>query len=233
MDAAQLERDRDEHADEHQSPGQVLTEQALDDRAHQRRLRRGQRVGTDGHHVVQIQRRVSDDQRRDQHADDQADLLIDGRGANDEAGLEVLRRRAGIRGGNADDGADAQRDRRVASPVQPSATKIVQVRISVAMVIPEMGFDDVADQADDARRDGDEEEAEDRSISTAARKLPCVGIPGATARKSASSSVPTSTTVIGMSRSVRELRGRAAPSRRSPSCFRGTTRRSSGSCARA
>src|SRR4029453_12558972 len=31
----------------------------------------------------------------------------------------------------------------LASPVQPSATKIVQVRISVAIVIPEIGFDEL------------------------------------------------------------------------------------------
>src|SRR6187551_151691 len=30
-----------------------------------------------------------------------------------------------------------------ASPVQPIATKIVQVRISVAMVMPEIGFDEL------------------------------------------------------------------------------------------
>ena len=34
--------DRDEHADEHEAPRQVLAEQALDDRRHQRRLRRRQ-----------------------------------------------------------------------------------------------------------------------------------------------------------------------------------------------
>ena len=56
-----------------------------------------------------------------------------------------------------------------------------------------------------------------------ARKLPCVGILGATARKIASSSEPPSTTVIGMSRSVRSRAARRPCRRRSPSRCRGTT----------
>src|SRR6185503_307964 len=90
MDAAQLERDRDEHADEHQAPRQVLAEQSLDDGRHQRRLRRRQRAGPDHHHAVQVERRHADHQRRRDDADEQADLLVDRRGADDVAGLEVL-----------------------------------------------------------------------------------------------------------------------------------------------
>ena len=78
----------------------------------------------------------------------------------------------------------------------------MQVRISVAIVIPEMGFDDVPIRP--TMRDDTVTKKKPKTIvSTAARKLPCVGIPGATARKIASSRLPTRTTSSGMSRSVR------------------------------
>ena len=47
------------------------------------------------------------------HADDQADLLVERRRADDVAGLEILRRVAGVGGRDADDRADPERDRRV------------------------------------------------------------------------------------------------------------------------
>ena len=156
VDAAQLERHRDEDADEHQAPRQVLAQQALDDRRHQRRLRRRQPPASRSPNTLcrySVVKPMTNGRGDD--ADDQADLLVDRRRADDVAGLQILRRVAGVRGRDADDGADAERDRaRSASPVQPSATKIRQVRISVAIVMPEIGFDEDADQAGDARRHG-------------------------------------------------------------------------------
>src|SRR5687767_12477805 len=88
------------------------------------------------------------------------------------------------------------------SPVQPSATKIVQVRMSVAMVMPEMGFDE--DPISPTIRD-DTVTKKKPKITTRidATKLPCVGSRGASARNRARRTVPASTSVIGMSRSVR------------------------------
>src|SRR5688572_23435387 len=88
------------------------------------------------------------------------------------------------------------------SPVQPSATKIVQVRISVAIVIPEIGLDD--DPISPTMRDETVTKKKPKiTTSTEATKLPCVGSRGASARNRARRRVPPSTSVIGMSRSVR------------------------------
>src|SRR6266511_3207868 len=92
-----------------------------------------------------------------------------------------------------------------ASPVQPSATNIRQVRISVAIVIPEIGLDEVP--INPVIRDDTVTKRNPKMITrTAARKLPCVGIFGATARKTASSSDPPRTNIVGISRSVRRDR---------------------------
>src|SRR5687767_6387534 len=88
------------------------------------------------------------------------------------------------------------------SPVHPSATKIVQVRISVAIVIPEIGLDD--EPISPTILDDTVTKKNPNTITRIeTTKLPCVGSPGASARNNASTTVPTSTTVIGMSRSVR------------------------------
>ena len=84
----------------------------------------------------------ADDDRRRHRADHQADLLRARRGADQVAGLQILRGGAGVGGGDADHAADAQRHRLVESPVQPMPTKMRQVAISVAIVMPEMGLDD-------------------------------------------------------------------------------------------
>src|SRR5215218_3035974 len=95
------------------------------------------------------------------------------------------------------------------SPVQPSATKIVQVRIRVAIVMPEIGLDD--DPISPTMRDETVTKKKPKITTRMdATKLPCVGSRGATARKRARSTVPTSTSVIGMSRSVR-VRAAAPP----------------------
>ena len=106
MHAAQFERDRDEHADQHQAPGQVLREQALDERRHQRGLRRRDGCRADAEDLVHVEHRHADDERRGDDANRQTQLLVDRRGADDVAGLQILRRVAGIGGADADDGAD-------------------------------------------------------------------------------------------------------------------------------
>ena len=78
------------------------------------------------------------------------------------------------------------------SPVQPSATNTRQVTISVAIVIPEIGFDEVPIRP--VMRDDTVTKRKPKTMTRiAARKLPCIGIFGATARKIASSSDPPST----------------------------------------
>ena len=74
--------------------------------------------------------------------------------------------------------------------------------MSVAIVIPEIGFDDVP-MRPVIRDDTVTNRKPKMTTSTAAMKLPCIGIFGATARKMASKSDPTRTTIVGMSRSVR------------------------------
>src|SRR3954462_13837810 len=88
------------------------------------------------------------------------------------------------------------------SPVQPRATKIVQVRIKVAIVMPEIGFDE--DPIRPTIRDDTVTKKNPKTItSTDVTTLPCVGKPGASARKNARATVPTRTILIGISRSVR------------------------------
>ena len=53
---------------------------------------------------------TADDERRGDDADDEADCWAARRRADEEAGLQVLRRRAGVGRRDADDGADAERD---------------------------------------------------------------------------------------------------------------------------
>ena len=61
--------------------------------------------------AVQVEGREADDERRGDDANDEPDLLIERRGADDVAGLQILRRVAGVGRGDADDRADAERDR--------------------------------------------------------------------------------------------------------------------------
>jgi hypothetical protein len=86
----------------------------------------------------------------------------------------------------------------------------VHVRISVAIVIPEIGFDE--DPISPVMRDDTVTKKNPKTtIRTAARKLPWVGIFGATARKIASASDPPRTIDAGRSRSVRVLTAPAPP----------------------
>ncbi len=116
--AGELRHERQEHADEDGRPRQVLREEALDHRRHERRLRGGQggradAVGFRGARevLVELDDRQADDERGRDDADDEAPLLGLRRGADEEARLQVLGRRAGVGRGDADDRADAERRR--------------------------------------------------------------------------------------------------------------------------
>ena len=88
----------------------------------------------------------------------------------------------------------------------------------MAIVIPEIGFDEVPMRP--VMRDETVTNRKPKmTIRIAARKLPCIGIFGATARKIASSSEPASTNTVGKSRSVRSavVVAFAAPKSLSPS----------------
>ena len=54
------------------------------------------RLRSDAEHAVQVERRHADDERRRDHADEQAELLIERRRPDDVAGLQILRRVAGV-----------------------------------------------------------------------------------------------------------------------------------------
>ena len=74
--------------------------------------------------------------------------------------------------------------------------------MSVAIVMPEIGFEELP-TSPVMRDDTVTKKKPKTTMRTADRTLPCVGVPGVTTRKIASSSEPTSTTLIGRSRSVR------------------------------
>ena len=69
--------------------------------------------------VVQAQQDRAEQQRADRRADENRNLLVLGRGADQKAGLQVLRGGAGIRGGDADDAAHRKR-RDVVGPARPA-----------------------------------------------------------------------------------------------------------------
>ena len=118
------------------------------------------------------------------------------------------------------------------SPVQPSATKIVQVRISVAMVMPETGFEE-----DPIRPTMRDETVTKKNPKTTTRidatKLPCVGMPGRDDEEERQQDGPDENdrhrhVALGPRRATRRR-----PWPRSPSRSRGTTTRWSGWFARA
>ena len=86
---------------------------------------------------------------------------------------------------------------------------MTHVMMSVAIVMPEIGFDDEP-MRPVMRDETVAKKKPKRTMRIDTRMLPCVGSPGVTARKMARASEPTSTTIIGMSRSVRSWRRRRA-----------------------
>ena len=96
-----------------------------------------------GTRVIEQEDRAADDERRDEHADDAGPICwLDRRGADEIAGLEILRRRAGVGRAMHTMAPTMSAIDWCMSLVQCSETKMRQVAMSVAMVMPEIGFDD-------------------------------------------------------------------------------------------
>ncbi len=70
---------------------------------------------------------------------------------------------------------------------------MLHVMISVAIVMPEIGFDELP-MSPVMRDDTVTKKKANTTIRIAARKFHCIGMPGVTARNSATSSEPTRTT---------------------------------------
>ena len=87
--------------------------------------------------------READRDHRNQYAHDQRQLLLGGRGANQKAGLQILRSIAGIGRRNANHTADLMASAKKAGAVQPMTRNMAQVAMRVAMAMPEIGFEDV------------------------------------------------------------------------------------------
>ena len=119
-----------------------------------------------GHRVELLQagvhqvEREADDDGRDHDADDQSDLLQARRGADDVAGLEVLRRVAGIGGRDADDATDGdgQRAKGGGGPALDEEDSSGGHQGGDRHTGDRTGRR--AHQADDAGADGDEEKSE-------------------------------------------------------------------------
>ena len=106
-DAQHLHHQGNEHAHEHQVPGQVAAHNTLDDHLHQDCLGSGQVLGAvAAPRVAQQVQDGADGHGGHRHANQLADLLLLGGGAHQEAGLQVLRGIAGDGSNDADDAAD-------------------------------------------------------------------------------------------------------------------------------
>ncbi len=195
--------------------GRFWLSRPVDDGRHQRRLRRGDGLRPDAEDLMQVERRDADDEGGDEDADDQPDLLIDRASRRRCSRSSGPGCRASVGRGDADDGADAERDRRVVSPVQPRATKSRQVRISVAIVMPEIGFDE--EPIRPVMRDDtvDEEESEDDARASRRARCPVSAVRARRQEQARAARVPPSTTLMGMSRSVRNRAAAPAAARRS------------------
>ena len=134
------------------------------------------------------------------------ELLIQRRGADDVTGLEILRRVAGVCGRDADDSADAQWQRaHTYRPSSPRPRRARQVRMSVAIVMPEIGFEEEP-MRPVMRDETVEKKKPNITISTAASTLPCSGMPGRNREEQRQQQrCRSSTTLIGISRSVPDL----------------------------
>ena len=111
--------------------------------------------------VHQVQREADRD-RRNHDADHQRDLLQSRRGADDVAGFQILRGVAGVGRRDADHAADGDGQRAEGRGWSSLAQgRWRDVAISVAIVMPEIGIGRTADQAHNARADGDKQKSED------------------------------------------------------------------------
>ena len=129
--------------------------------------------------------------------------------ADEVAGLEVLRGRAAVGDGDADDRRDRQGGQRgTRGPTQPIRKKIRQVSSSVAIVMPEIGFDDEPISPVDPRADGHEQEPEEHDHRRAGERgrRGWSGSGATPAIAATRASEPRTTTDIGRSCSVRGSR---------------------------
>ena len=115
MRPGKLRHEGEEDADQDGRPGQVLREQTLDDRGHQRRLRGGKLGAADPVELVRTavcpvehEERDRDDEGGCHDPDHKPELLGAGRRPDEIAGLQVLRRGPGVGRRDADDRADAE-----------------------------------------------------------------------------------------------------------------------------
>ena len=157
-------------------------------------------------------------QRRGDDADDQADLLVDAawrrRDSRSSDPATCRRRwRPRCRRWRRRTARSARRRRRSSR----APTKIRQVRISVAIVMPEIGFDEVPIRP--VMRDDtvDEEEAEDDDQDRRRGSCPASASSARRRGRSRAAASRRARTIIGMSRSVRSC---AARRRRAPKSFR-------------
>ena len=182
----------------------------------------GSELGSDRHHVVQVERGDADDERGGHDPDDEADLLVDGRRADDEAGLEILRGRAGNRRGDADHRADAERDRRVvvADPADADEDRAGQDQRGDRHARDRVRR--VADEARDAGRDRHEEEAEQHH-EDGGQDVALRGRPGSDDEEDGQQDASRRSRRSAACRARCARRPRHRPRRRSPSRSRGTT----------
>ncbi len=110
-DAAQHAAEGQPAAAQHQPPGQRARQHALDDRLHQRGLRGRDLLGAERVGPAEQQHRGGHGPAGEGRADELPDLLARGGGAHQEAGLQVLRDVAGLRGRDGHDGAHGEHRR--------------------------------------------------------------------------------------------------------------------------
>ena len=148
-----------------------MRQQAADQRRHQRALGSGERFRADlmpdqsgrGVHgrLVEHLHGEADHQRCHGDANEQSDLLVAGRGANQKSSLQILRGGAGVRRRDADHAAHAEGHRLVDVARPPDAEKEQAGRHQRGDGHPGDGVRARPDQPDDAGSHGDEEETED------------------------------------------------------------------------
>ena len=95
--------------------------------------------------------RGADGEDADDDADHDRELLLPGRGSDEVAGLEVLEVSPALEAAMQTTPPMVMASAPKAGAVQPLTRKMAAVAMRVAMVMPETGRCDAADDADDAR----------------------------------------------------------------------------------
>ena len=154
--------DRQRRSATHQSPRQRSGEHSFDYRLHQRRLRCGKIGRAECECCSEQQYSAGDCPAGERRPDELTKLLPRRRSADEISGLEVLRYVAGLRRRDADDSADRENRcaRRRISPVEDHEDDGDTEKRHQRHRGSRIGRD--ADQADDARRDDDKRDPENR-----------------------------------------------------------------------